>query len=249
MIWKAIPSESPNVPRCRQPCARAEQARRLEELSGLQAATLQVRLDGRIRIVRLAALHRLAAREAERGVREQRDRVRVPCHRQLVERPGEQVVAGRPRGGRAVGRPGRGAAAAELGAVDQVVVDERGHVHELDRDPRGHGRRSSGRRGEEDEQRPEPLAARVQRIARGGGNDPSVRADGLLQPLLELLEVEVEPGRVPDRRQRAGHVASPMWSATIPPAKVRYETSAKPAEPIRSASSSGPGKRRTLAGR
>ena len=77
-------------------------------------------------------------------------------------------------------------------------------------------------------------AASRPRRAPGGPTaetSPGMAQDRLLQAQLELVEVEVEPGCVPDRRQRAGHVASPTWSATIPPAKVRYETSAKPAEP------------------
>ena len=41
----------------------------------------------------------------------------------------------------------------------------------------------------------------------------------------------------------------PMCSATIPPANVRYWTSSSPDSRISAASSSGPGKRRTLAGR
>ena len=48
-------------------CPRAEHAGRLEELPGLQRAALEIGLDRRVRVVRLAALHRLAAGEAERA--------------------------------------------------------------------------------------------------------------------------------------------------------------------------------------
>jgi hypothetical protein len=48
----------------------AEPARGLEQLPRLQGAALQVRLDRRVRVMRLRPLHRLAAREAERRVRE-----------------------------------------------------------------------------------------------------------------------------------------------------------------------------------
>ena len=57
--------------------AAAEPARRLEELARLQRAALDVRLDGRRRVVRLRPLQRLAAREAERGVGEDLDRLGV----------------------------------------------------------------------------------------------------------------------------------------------------------------------------
>ena len=70
-IWNAMPSARPYSPR-----AAAEPARGLEELPGLERAALEVRLDGRRRVVRLRALQRLAAREAERRVGEDRDRAR-----------------------------------------------------------------------------------------------------------------------------------------------------------------------------
>jgi len=41
--------------------ARPEQARRLDQLAGLETASLEIRLDGRVRVVRLQLLHRLAA--------------------------------------------------------------------------------------------------------------------------------------------------------------------------------------------
>ena len=60
-----------------------------------------------------------------------------------------------------------------------------------------------------------------QRVAGGCGDDARVRAHRLLQAHLQLLEVEVEARRLPDRGQRAGHAALPVCKATIPPAKVR----------------------------
>src|SRR5581483_9574986 len=90
--------------------ARAEPARRLEELSGLQRAALEVARNRRVRVVRLPALHRLAAREAERRIGEELDAERVASRRQLGEGPREEVVARRAGGGRPVGRPRRSAA-------------------------------------------------------------------------------------------------------------------------------------------
>src|SRR5204862_7112832 len=58
--------------------ARTEQACRLDQLAGLQAAALEICIDRRIGIVRLQLLHRLASREAERRVRERRHSALVP---------------------------------------------------------------------------------------------------------------------------------------------------------------------------
>ena len=108
--------------------AGAEQAGGLEQLRRLQLTACEVALDGRVGIVGLAPLQRLAPCEAERGVGELRDGVRVAGRGQLGEGTGEQVIAGGARGVRPVGGPGGGAATAKLRAVDQVVVDERRHV-------------------------------------------------------------------------------------------------------------------------
>jgi len=64
---------------------------------------------------------------------------------QLRERPCKEVVARRTGRVGAVDRPGGGLAAPEVRAVDQVVVDERRHVHELDGDARRQRRLAPGR--------------------------------------------------------------------------------------------------------
>src|SRR5436305_5281590 len=130
--------------------AAAEQARRLEQLPRLERAALEVTLDARFGVVRLRALERLAPRERERRARQDADRGVVAGARQLRERAGEEVVAGRPRRGRPVARPRCGAAAAVLGPVDQVVVDERRRVDELDGRARSEGI-GPGRRCQEHE--------------------------------------------------------------------------------------------------
>ena len=50
-------------------------------------------------------------------------------------------------------------------------------------------------------------------------------------------------------RLRRVHRRVPAWIAMIPPAVRSQRTSSRPAAAIRAASSSGPGKRRTLLGR
>ena len=147
----------------------------------------------RRRVVRLGALQRLAAREPQRGVGEHADRLGVAGRRELRERAREEVVAGRARGVGAVDRPGRRLAAAEVRAVDQVVVDERRHVHELDGDAGGERRVAPRRRREEDEQRAQPLAAGGERLVADGRDEAGMARDGAREPLLERVEVLLEP--------------------------------------------------------
>ena len=129
-------------------------------------------------------------------------------------------------------------------------MNQRRHVHELDRDPGGERRLCAGRRGEEDERGPQPLAAGRERLVPHGGDEARMRGDAPAEPLLERVEVAVEPGHGADLLQRGSHyTASPTCSATIPPAKRWNLTSSKPHPASSSASSSGHGKRRTLAGR
>ena len=168
----------------------------------------------------LAALERLAAGQPQRRVGERRDRLRVAGRRQLCEGAREEVVAGRlGRGGPEL-LPRGGAAAAELGAVDQVVVEQRRHVDELDGDAGGDVRLLPGRGREEDEQRPQPLAAGRERALARRRDDAGIGGDRLAQARLELLEVRVEPGRLADLGERV-HAAAPVWSATIEPASSR----------------------------
>ena len=176
--------------------------------------------------------------------------MRVSRRRHLRERAGEKIVAGGTCGLGPVHGPGRGLAAAEVRAVDQIIVDERRHVYELDRCTGGDRRLLIRGRREEHEQRPEPLPSRCERFVADGGNQPGMGGDGPREPLLERVEVLVEAGSLTDRGER-GHSAGtcPTCNATIPPPSRRNETASKPAAPSRRANSCGPGKRRTLAGR
>src|SRR5206468_6467669 len=75
--------------------AATEPAGGLEELPGLEGAPFEVGVDGRVRVMPLAALQRFAAGETEDGVGKQRDVVRITRARELGERTREEVVAGR----------------------------------------------------------------------------------------------------------------------------------------------------------
>ncbi len=199
-IWNAIPSLSPNGP---SPCAPPSRHAASKSFPVLSAQPIDHLLGRRVGPARLPPLHRLAADERETRVGEHAHEPRVAGLRELREGAGEQVVAGSAGGGRPVRRPDGTVPAAQLGPVDQVVVDERRQVHELDGGARRHRRRRPGRRGEEDEQRPQPLAARGERLAADGARDAVVPRHGLAEALLQLLHVGVQPGCVERDRRHA----------------------------------------------
>ncbi len=151
--------------------------------------------------MRLHALQRLAARETQRRVREDFDRLAVAGGGELREGAREQIVARRARGLRPVDRPGRRLAAAKVRAVDEVVVHERRHVHELDGDTGGDGRLFGGRSRQEDEQRPQPFPAGGERLVADRGDEAGMRRDGARETLLDRLEIRLEARRLPDLRQ------------------------------------------------
>ena len=106
--------------------------------------------------------------------------------------------------------PCRRLAAAEVRAVDEVVVHEGRQVHELDRDAGDERRLAIWRSGKKDEQRPQALAAGGERLVSDRGDDARMARDRPRQPLLDRVEVLLGVQR-----------ASPMWSATMPPANTR----------------------------
>jgi hypothetical protein len=75
-------------------------------------------------------------------------------------------------------------------------------VDELDRHARGdRGLLARGRR-EEDEQRPQALAARRERLVADRSDEPRMARDRAGEPFLERVEVLLEPGGLADRSQR-----------------------------------------------
>jgi len=121
-------------------------------------------------------------------------------------------------------------------------------VDELDGDTCGDGRLSIRRGGEKCEGRPKPLSSGRQSIRANLRNEAGVMRNGIGKPRFHLDEVFVEPGRCTHDLQGA-YGLTPVWSATVPPPRSSYWTLSKPARPISADRSSGPGKRRTLAGR
>ena len=133
-------------------------------------------------------------------------------------------------------------------------MHQRGHVQELHRRARGHQALGRLGRAEEDQHRPEPLSAGRERAARVARELLAVALRHLREPRLGALE-QIGQRRAARRQHRAelclGGVQGllPAWMAMMPPAVRIQRTSASPAAAIRAASSSGPGKRRTLLGR
>ncbi len=107
-------------------------------------------------------------------------------------------------------------------------MDQGRHVNQLDRGGRPRGSlATAGTGAEQDEQRPQALAARRQRCRNVGAEQLAVTGGLFAQQVLDLSQ----PGRQPatggvehcrDRgRYRAGpgHPAMPLWIVTIPPAR------------------------------
>ena len=145
--------------------------------------------------------------------------------------------------------------AAQRSAVEHVVVHERGHVQQLHRRRGGHELLVVVAVGaQEDEHGPQPLAARGERAAGVAGQLGAVAAGHLGEPRLGALEqagelLAARPEHRPELCLSRVHDAVPAWMAMIPPAVRIQCTSSRPAAAMRAASSSGPGKRRTLEGR
>jgi hypothetical protein len=107
-----------------------------------------------------------------------------------------------------------------------VVVHERRHVQELHGRRRGlevQPRASVARRAQEDEQRPQALAARRERLGAGRGDAAGGVGDRALQASLDLAEERrgarrLERAALVDGAQRA---TSPTCRATMPPASSR----------------------------
>ena len=207
--------------------ARAERAGGLEELPGLERTAFEVCLDRRVGVVALTALHRLAAGETERRIREHGHPLDIAFGGQLGERAREEIVARCPRRVGSMSGPRRLLSSAHGCAVDQVVVDERGHVDELDGDSGCHGRRLARRRTEKRKQRPQTLPAGCERVGADLGGTAAVRRDGCRETHLDLVQVRVEPGQTADILERR-HRAAPMWRATMPPPSRRNVMSPKP---------------------
>ncbi len=258
-IWKASPIRSPNAPSVSgspSPSSAPSSAGRAEQNRGLQPAPGEIALDAHIALERVLALRQLSEGELATGSGEDPDRLGGTAAGELGERAREQQIAGGDREPAPAGRDHGRTAAAERGAVEHIVVDERRPVHELDRDRRaneavGLGGRRAG--GQAYEQRAQPLAAGGDRVARVACEHGPVTGGELRHPPLDAVHDPRElltPGIDDGLCARAHQVGTvPTCRAMIPPAVRTYRMFRSPARHIPAASSSGPGKRLTEFGR
>ena len=135
-------------------------------------------------------------------------------------------------------------------------MHEGGHVEQLHRRAGGHQALvlAVAVAAQEHEHRPQALAPSGQGARRVRTERGAVALGHLGQPRLGALE-QARERRAAGREHRSKlslggvHRRVPAWIAMIPPAVRIQRTSLRPAAAIRAASSSGPGKRRTLLGR
>ena len=179
-----------------------------DERAGLAGHDAQVVLE-RVEVARADGLEDLTLDEAA-------ERLGLDAHRVGAEPRGElrglgeQVVAGEDRDGVVpAGVRGVGAAA-QRSLVHHVVVVERSEVGQLDHARGGDDALRvgvAGLRGEQDEQRAEPLAARLHQVLRGLGDEPDLALDRGVELHLDLLEAAAQPVLeigVEDRQRQRG---------------------------------------------
>ena len=153
-------------------------------------------LDGAIGVVRVAQLEHLALAELGQGGRHQ------PCGLlahggRLLRRPGEDVVAGQQRLVESLAGVDGGPAPARGGGVQDVVVDERADLHQLDGGRRGHDPlvEDVAQRGTGDgEQGPEPLAARLRHADGRRPEQGIVLAERRRDPFVDGRQAVIEVG-------------------------------------------------------
>ncbi len=160
-----MPSARPKPASCCRPPPRQQAASK--SLPGLERAPKQILLNCGVGPERLAPLQCLTARQRQRRPGKRRHGARVTRSSQLCKGAGKKMVAGSLRRVLSVDRPGGRPAATQIRPVEHIVVDERGHVNELDR---GSGRHHAlaapllGWGREEHEHRTQPLPSGSERL-------------------------------------------------------------------------------------
>ena len=161
------------------------------------------------------------------------------------------VAIARPAVATTVGRPRRSGAASSTSSWTSVAEWISSTATAARSTPSSSRSPAAGR--EEDEQRPQPLAAGADRRARVRGEHLAVRGRQLLEPLLEPRHQrrDVRATRLDEGEDLLGaaHRTVPAWMAMIPPAVRIQRTSVSPRRPAAPPSASGPGKRLTELGR
>ena len=159
----------------------------------------------------MAVLGELTAADGHDGAGDGADDGRVISEGRLLVGLGEVVVAEHDRGRVAEGGGDRGVAAADRGVVDHVVVDEGRGVGQLNR---GGGvevgiAQLTEAAGQEDQSRPQTLAAGAEELAHRARQRLTVGRDRLPDPGLEAVEV------LRHRPEDAGHYRSSQRSTSV----------------------------------
>ena len=200
----------------------AQGARGREEIGRLALAAAQVGLDPDVHVVSLGPLQHLPLAEADGGGAQEVDRGGDARAHQLREGAGQQEVAGRDGDGRPVAmRHGR-ATAPQLGAVEDVVVDERRHVQQFDRGrPAQHrlARRFAAAGAEERQQRPHALAAGAQRRAAGVAELAGILGGDPGEALLHQVEAAGDAALLGRRGPRQRRPRRASWARLRRPAR------------------------------
>ena len=158
----------------------------------LRGDDLEVVVEGHRRIAPEAALHDLAFAEADAGVGRPADDLLLEAPAQL-EGLAEQEVAGDERDGEAVALERRRAPAPRLAAVDDVVVQQRRRVDQLERDRHvdhvGDVAAAAGLEHQQRDRRADALAAATDQMQRDLREQRLARREQPLHLLLDLREL------------------------------------------------------------
>ena len=195
---------------------RADPAGRSDQRAGLALEHVEVMRDRVLTLGGADGLEDLPGAQALERTREQTHDLRAEVGRD-VGGPREQEVAGED-GDRVVpARVGRGCAAPQRGLVHYVIVVQRGQMRELDDDRArddAHRLRVAVLRGNQSQQRTEPLPTGTDQVARRLGDEGVVAHDRLKQRGLDIVEAGSQGNgqlgideRQPER-QRLAHVDS-----------------------------------------
>ena len=128
-------------------------------------------------------------------------------------------------------------------------MNERRHVDELDGDPFCDRLRRAVGGGQERKHRAETLPARRERVGPDVGHEAGVSRHRFGEACLDCLEIDAQTGSRAHVLERRAHRATAVCRATIVASEEPEPDRAEPGDSIAPASSSAPGKRRTLAGR
>ena len=197
---------------------RREPAAGIEQRRGLAIDHVDIVGQRRSRVVTEPALHHFAFGELDAGLRRCAYETFLEAAGDF-ERAAEQIVARDQRRAESVAREGRRLAAAQQAAIDDVVVEQRCGMDQLERDC-GVDRLVDSRVGsaacaihQHDEGRTQPLAAGVDEVVANFRDDRFFRVEQARQLRFDCREVGFDEARGIQRlRRRCGGELSGLGS-------------------------------------